>query len=140
MKKIHKERLLKLYEHIQQPQKKLAHKRFDFGTFNTVSASTNKCGTNGCMMGELPMLFPNKWEWHDDKVLLIKGSSYSVNMDLSSFFGLTDEEVEHITYPGMQHIEIDPYYEKHDELSTSATKRQVVANLRRFLKIKGILN
>lgn len=143
MKKIHKERLIKLYEYMKQHQGKLYHKKFDFGTyFNTCSY-----GTCGCMAGELPTIFPKYWRWISQSTIQYLYpimTQYSPNFhyvfpNIKSFFGITDSEAHHLFSPGKQLAYIDKYYRNHDVLSTRATKRQVVANLHRFLKIKGVI-
>jgi len=140
MKAIHKKRLLKLYEYMRQPQSKLAHKKFNFDVFNSLLGTTedNPCGTMGCMAGELPAIDPRNWCWVESDIRR-KGGIAIIQTDLKEYFGLDYFEVRHLFYPSYQSDLIDPYYECHARLDSDATKAQVVANLRRFLKIKGIL-
>ena len=137
MEPIHKDRFLKLYNHMTQPQSKLGHEMFFFGCFNN---KVNACGTMGCMAGELPVIFPNDWYFDEYKdVRLIHGLNFGVKIDLKEFFNITKHEAEHLFYPGMQDSKIDPYFFDHRDLPPISAKEAVVENLRRFLVIKGIL-
>lgn len=145
MKAVHKKRLLKLYEYMRQPQKKLGNDKFDFSVYKDYIS----CGTCGCMAGELPYIFPRMWEFDTINYIDIlisvrlrqgqhgdRFSSKSEIAQLSEFFGISYDEASHLFQPNGQSLGIDP---RSKLLERSATKRQVVANLRRFLKIKGIL-
>jgi len=143
MNKVQKERLLKLYNHMRQPQSKLAHKEFNFACINktpNVVDHSNTCGTMGCMMGEFPAIFPETWRWMGDNITLVKDDGgWGCDSHIGHLFGLKISEVDHLFYPQSQLSSIDPYYNDHPELDDAATRQQVVANLRRFLKIKGVL-
>lgn len=135
MKAVHEKRLLKWYYHLLQPQKLLLHDKFYFGTYE----NREGCKTLGCIAGELPAVFPKSW-YFQNSVLFLKGSSYvPITQDVAAFFDISYVEASHLTIPGQQTMSVDPYYMDHPVLPTTATKAQVVANLRRFLKIKGIL-
>lgn len=125
---------------MRQPQKKLAHKKFDFDVFNTGLHEKNSCGTNGCMAGELPAVFPKHWIWVCNGVYRknIKNNS-SFFEEASEYFGIKVMEVFHLFYPDRQNVLIDLFFYTHSKLHREATKKQVVDNLERFLKIKNIL-
>lgn len=135
MTKKQKERLLKLYEHMKQPQKNLAHKKFDFSVWNACANERNECGTNGCMAGELPAIFPKYWQWEKGG-LSYKGNHNLEIKGIAEFFGISMNEACHLFIPMAQLLTIDP---KSKPLDADAKKSQVVANLKRFLIIKGIL-
>lgn len=129
MTQTQKKRLLKLYDHMRQPQRNLAHKKFNFGKWNGGVEGKNVCGTNGCMGGELPAIFKS-WHWDGSNI------KHSKDIKISEFFGLTPGECQHLFIPFGQSIEIDP---KSHVLGSFATKKEVVSNLKRFLKLKHIL-
>jgi hypothetical protein len=132
MTKTHKERLVELYHYMEQPQRKLAHKKFGFYSFNSLFKEADKCGTIGCMAGELPALFPEDWSWNFNFIEL-KGSCYLSTIEqLAFFFGLTKLETQHLFYPGRQFAE-EP------QLKNYSTKAQVVKNFKKFLIEKNIL-
>ena len=124
MDQIHKDRFLKLYNHMRQPQEKLGHQTFDFTQFND---ERNVCGTSGCMAGELPIIFPDNWYFDSLKeVRIIDSLDFHVKTDLVEFFNIPIDEVYHLFYPESQDSKIDPYYLNHSELKMSATKEEVV--------------
>lgn len=61
------ERLKKLSDHLRNGQ--LGHDEFDINTYNSSSPSARPqmrkigCGSSGCAIGELPIIFPNEWEF-----------------------------------------------------------------------------
>jgi len=130
MKKFHINRLVKLYHHINNG--KLGHKKFDFSVINEdvdidygdMCVELNTCGTNGCAMGELPILFPKYWEFHNS------GIRYKINNEVTSeteykmfqyFFGITEHEEQHLFVPYGQSPE--DYGGK--SLSGSASRKEV---------------
>lgn len=136
---VQQKRLLALYDHMRQPQKKLAHKKFSFSYFNCTfpngNVDKNGCGTCGCMAGELPAIFPKYWKWRPGGLVYTESDEKELPA-LKEFFGLTVSEAAHLFLPGYQSTYID---KKTQMMGKYSTKRQVVANLRRFLKIKGII-
>ena len=81
-----KKLLLELARHLDDG--KLGHKIFDFAQYN--SGNQAKCGTAGCAIGELPILYPDKWKFEPkySEVLLIKNSSEDACRDVEKFFDL----------------------------------------------------
>lgn len=129
---------------MKQPQKKLAHKKFSFNDFNrspecNYDIPKNECGTVGCMAGELPAIFPSIWKWDSYWIAMKRGIANNTVYNLATFFGINILEVRHLFYPNLQDKKIDPYWKNKQYLTPSATKREVVKNLERFLKIKGVL-
>ncbi len=121
-------KLQALYDHMLSDRK--GHKQFNFGCFNAYDLDVpnilsndpifETCGTMGCMAGELPILFPNDWEfkaclgmtrpilsekngdaktYYTGGINYIKSSFISIAHQLSEFFDITIDEVGHIFYP-----------------------------------------
>lgn len=97
MKSIHRRRLLKLIRHLERG--KLGHPVFDFSCFNE-GEKVNGCRTNGCAIGECPVIFPKKWRFRmfidwPEEVPVIKGlNTLRVDGDYciesaSQFFGVS---------------------------------------------------
>lgn len=132
-----KKLLLELARHLEEG--KLGHKKFDFSMFNDIS-SAPKCGTAGCAVGELPILFPKKWVWNQFGEPVLWSSSrdeaddYNENTldDVAYFFDLSDAEVHHLFVPELQETEL---YGGRD-LSSDATRYQVACNIREFIAKK----
>lgn len=124
MTKTHLKRLQKLLEHMEKGE--LSVDKFDFGTFR----DSNSCGTAGCMGGELPGLFPRLWRWDEDTPLLKDAAeNSSFNESARRFFGLTKEQVDYLFYPRG-----DFRSGGNSRLPGTASRRQVTANLRRFIR------
>lgn len=96
MKRIYKDRLLKLANHLEKG--KLAHKKFDYSVF---SASVKpipegSCGSRGCALGECPAIFKDwKWEHSDeagdqypDQVIPVYKNEDGARQSADVFFGL----------------------------------------------------
>lgn len=138
MNKKQKERLLKLYNYMCQPQRKLAHKKFDFGHYNinlNLTVEAGRCGTCGCMAGELPVLYPKYWSWYGFGLWYSPSKSENEVQSLAEFFGLNYDEVGHIFIPGLQSKSVDPGAKL---LSEYSSKSKVLNNFKNFLQIKGI--
>jgi len=133
MKKIHKDRLLKLANHLEKG--KLGHKEFNIRYVNFSGNGiydSNGCGTCGCAIGELPFVFPRRfrfWKGSDSSVVedRIKGT---LNSD--GFFGLNQDEAEHLFWPQSQ----DTKRYGGRVLTDDATKTQVAKNILAFIKKK----
>lgn len=140
MKAIHRKRLEKLAEHLEKGN--LGHKKFDFSTFNlgprgqhTGPTVSNRCGFSGCALGECPIAFPDDWKfdlWGDPA--LAGGHDYQMPIACSrSFFGISETEAKHLFVPEYQ----NPAILGGKHLGNGATRYQVAANIRAFLKIKA---
>jgi hypothetical protein len=125
------ERLKKLLTHMQSGQ--LSVDKFDFATFKQVET----CGTMGCMAGELPTLFPEKWRFQEilfSSPLLqyLHNEEWTdyIRRSLSDFFSLSSEQTYRLFYPS---------YDSWDEnkgcvLGEDATREEVTENLRQFIE------
>ena len=117
--------LEKLAEHLETGQ--LGHKVFDFSTYNSNGASSNYapvCGTNGCAIGECPILFPEDWKFDND------GMPILLNGTVRDFFEITNEQYLHLFIPEDQ----QPEKFGGKILDGSATRYEVAANIRAFIE------
>ena len=125
---MNKERLLKLADHLERG--KLGHKKFDYSTFNGCDATAHKCGTNGCAIGECPILFPNEWEFDKDGVPSLIESTGLTFGDINEFFELSLEEAEYLFVPYSRH----PKEGNKQAPFEDATKEEVAAHIRKFVQ------
>ncbi len=150
MKRVYKNRLLKLAEHLASG--KLGHKKFDFGAYNFSPFGTElkpySCGTSGCAIGECPIVFPRHWKFGENTFPSLKSFSDNEFGEATEksgqiFFGITDDEYEDLFLPQDEKDEDFPYGGQ-DEISPwnirpikeNATRRQVAASIRRFVAWK----
>lgn len=143
MKKLHKDRLLKLANHLKTG--KLGHKKFDFSVINVDPEKDDrgeeyKCGTLGCALGECPIVFPRQWGFKRYKYggvdPVLKNptdreyfGSQSFR-DSEDFFGIDEEQSEHLFQPESQIP--SEYGGRH--LDENATRIQVANNILAFIK------
>jgi hypothetical protein len=137
---INYKRLQKLENHLRKG--KLAHKKFDFSCFNFDTKinwekrgeiNTNVCGTAGCALGECPAVF-KEWKWDDDIVVLKKNSNGFAFSDAETFFGLTEEQVEHLFNPNGQVTRL--YGGRTADVD--ASRVEVANNIRDFIKVEKL--
>lgn len=141
--KLRLDRLSTLEKHIRKG--KLGHKKFDFSLINDIEyndgddtylcSDDNICGTMGCALGEAPIVFSNCWKFSGNEVILKRNSSGYASEDAAKFFGLTEDEVNHLFYPEQQMV--GAFCKKH--LKGTATREQVADNIKRFISIKKFL-
>lgn len=124
----HIDRLAKLAEHLEKGQ--LGHVRFDFSTINDTESP--HCGTAGCALGELPIVWPNLWSWNYAGLPTLKDVGESIFSGARIFFGLSSVETFHLFYPDEQLTDV--YGGK--DLDDNATRYEVAANIRAFIEIK----
>ncbi len=121
----YKNRLLMLAKHLEKG--KLGHKIFDFSVFNAHengwTCDPPTCGTRGCAIGECPILFPKEWEFNG------VGLPQAKTMSNPKFFGLNHYEYEFLFLPFA-------FLPDSDRLPGTATKEQVAAHIRAFVKRK----
>lgn len=137
MKKIYKDRLLKLAKHLETG--KLGHKEFNFSTLNFGKGAEKGCGTAGCALGECPIVFPRQWSFVGQgvgevskpclKKFKSEGSSF---LSAVEFFDIDEDEADHLFQPGTQY----PNVWGGKELNHHATRKQVAANIRAFVARK----
>lgn len=149
MKFYHKERLLKLAKHLEKG--KLGHKTFDFRFINEfldVPVRLNKCGTNGCACGELPIVFKDDFKFALGGIALkakmsskFEMNAPSVNAHLKWFYevcwflGLSERECEYLFLPNNYN---ELYGGK--ELGDFASRKDVASNIKKFIEYKEIVD
>ena len=140
MNKIQANRLRKLADHLMYGQ--LGHKVFDFSKINWISSGQEfdkkGCGTNGCAIGEMPIVFPRIFMFgitnnRSKFVDRIKESGRRRAADIEGFFGLNWVERYHLFHPNSQ----NPKICRGKKLGLRARKESVANNMYEFLKIKG---
>ena len=137
MKKIHRERLLKLADHLEKG--KLGHKKFDFSQWNGNAsrelAPLNTCGTNGCAIGECPIVFPRLWKFGDYYPELRRGHQGFPRKDAMPFFGVSHEE-SHVLFIPRGDLEDGTRVGPLRQMSARATRYRVAKQIRRFVAWK----
>ena len=128
------ERLEKLANHLLSG--KLGHETFNFGVYNVGGrANLNECGTQGCAIGECPVIWPNDWAYVDSlPTLRILGSdphegSITTSIAGRAFFHLTAGEYEYLFIPGNE------TNNRRNALSQYASKEDVANRILRFCEI-----
>jgi hypothetical protein len=114
----------------------LAHKVFDFSTIDKGEIGENGCGTNGCAIGELPVIFPDDFVYDTDGDVIVtnpKEGVYqsSVWEEIDNFFGITSNMSNHLFVPEAQ----DRYKYGGNELDKEATKEEVADNIAAFIEV-----
>lgn len=140
MKNIHIKRLLKIAKHLRSG--KLAHKKFNFATYNTTYwgetpnplYSKRGCGTSGCAIGELPAIWPNSFKWKEFGVLSTR-KNVGTKEDASRFLGLTSRQYDFLFVPRDSDVCITDY---NTRLDSKATAEQVAAHIEKFCKEQSL--
>lgn len=127
-----RKRLLKLIVHLEHG--KLGHRVFDFGTWNS-GEKVNHCRTNGCAIGECPVIFPKHWsfrsfgtsDWTRDRPVL-RGKRFASLMEndyslesAAIFFGVDYDTAGRMFTPELS------------RLSHGAKRKTVAKHLRKFI-------
>ncbi len=137
-----KNRLLKLADHLEKG--KLGHKKFDFNVYdigqriiskNVIGQKIN-CGTNGCAIGECPVLFPRQWFFYELNRPMLR-SHGSTQQSGEDFFGISQEEYRHLFLPSDKwETTQQPKLFGGRILGPRAKKQSVANNIRAFIKKK----
>jgi len=135
MNKIQENRLLKLAQHLETG--KLGHKKFDFSIISEGPRRRNGCGTAGCAMGEMPIVFPRAWKFEDPNayrpiICRMSGINKGLNTGFREWFGITTIESDHLFLPGHQ----KPRLFGGRSLDVHAKKSSVAKNMRAFIEKK----
>lgn len=120
---------------------KLGHKVFDFSQTNCnvinnhiETIITNICDTKGCAMGELPIVFPDEWEFssYDGKPKPLMGNSGNpLKIDVKGYFNLNLDNIIYLFYP-TQIFDIGG--RNKFLLPTDATKKDVANRILDFIE------
>lgn len=160
---MNKERLLKLADHLEFGT--LGHRVFNFSRLNdgTVINKDTLCKTNGCAIGECPIVFPEDWEFVE--MILFSSEIVPVlkNFDKDSngspsfksaelFFDINEKESEILFIPSNYANENERNndetgdYMNEEELCFgtkiilrqfgSATKEEIAKHIRYFVELK----
>lgn len=115
---MNKERLMKIVEHLRHG--KLGHKVFDFSHINvdvtdngSITPANGHCGTNGCAMGELPIIWPDQFKFD-----IVASLTYGTKRWLE----LTNDEMDYLFYPCSA-----------NGLYVDSTKEQVADNIEQYV-------
>lgn len=129
-------RLLQLAAHLESG--KLGHDRFDFGTVHDPGGSPKSCGSAGCAMGELPIVFGADWRFGTHEECLDyciapmwKTPDNDTDFDVAEFFGIDSQEVLALFYPDDEVEWLD-----NRMLTADATRYEVADSIRRFVRWK----
>lgn len=136
MEQLYKDRLLKLAAHLETG--KLGHKIFNFDIINDTWEP--KCGTQGCALGELPIIFPDIWKFSSRGYVFTSDPPAvraQCESDVCTFFSLSDEEYTLLFMPLVKGYSVTlnmPLWYK--VTGSRAKKEEVAANIRRFVAWK----
>lgn len=157
------DRLKKLAKHLKTG--KLAHVKFDFSLVHRngdkLTPKQKKlgfCGTAGCAVGELPAVFPRTWSYKkasedvdfkqepvvsykgDVKSCFINGGTEESRIDwnaVQTFFGINENEKDHLFIPGGQEDCWMSPEASHSILHSNASRKEVAENIEWFIKNNG---
>ena len=121
-------RLLKLAEHLESGT--LGHANFDFRVSNIGETDKKGCGSTGCALGELPILFPKQWRFQAGCVILRIDSTGDLFHDSAAFFGIDLIDAERLFIPGVLCLWNDAV------LYGKASRYDVAASIRQFVPWK----
>lgn len=144
------QRLLALAEHLETG--KLGHEVFDFRHVNAVpvkgqglallstdgliQATGGVCGTHGCAIGELPIVFPESWYFQENGLPRLKVEYVTkfagTGRDVIEFFGVSYGELCGLFYDGKRECP----WNKH-KLGTQPSRAEVAAGIRRYVVWRG---
>lgn len=134
------DRLLKLAAHLENGRPG-GHKKFDFSKWHVNHGDENHCGTLGCAIGEMPVVFPKLarfgtiGHWLSGTIGAVKGR---VKKRLSGFelasdvFGVAVKDCHLLFNPGGQRW----WVPKQTSLSNRATAKQVARSIRLYVKAR----
>jgi len=133
--KIRFDLLEQLADHLDRGQ--LGHEVFDFSTWNSCHRvhsdyAPNGCGTNGCSIGECPILWPDKWTFHEwNRRPILIGSGLLPITSAAEFFGLSIEDCNYLFTP-MGTITTHPIT-CGTQLPRTATRYEAAAHIRDYI-------
>lgn len=122
-------RLEKLAAHLETGQ--LGHAVFDFsvlnrdGTLGEGNDAPSRCGTNGCAIGELPIVFPDDWVFSKSGVPALSDGSASacrIWENVEGYFEISGGQSDLLFLSGSPPL-----------LPRTATRNHVAARIRELL-------
>ncbi len=148
-KTIHRDRLDRLAGHLEagfRDPRVLGHDFFDFSRITVGSRKPNGCGTAGCALGELPVVFPEAWtfEYIPGAIWLVVSFAgrheewvHDVFADAAHFFGITVGQSKQLFLPHRVGDPLPAWNIKTGILRFDATAGQVAQGIRNFLAWVG---
>lgn len=154
------ELLLQLAQHLETGT--LGHAVFDFHIFNSNTSKEyspdgrayrvpserepgdgprNVCCTNGCAIGECPIVFPDAWHFDStgqpslrsfDATKVIGWSLHPVH-NAADFFGISNADAKFLFMPVNDYHPLDTV----GRLPNNATKEQVAARIRAYVAVNA---
>jgi hypothetical protein len=139
METLHADRLMKLARFLYR----LPPEKFNFAVVlqgQDIPNDTFQCGTVGCAIGWMPMVFPERFEWRaagagrDQRIgLFDKESPYEVGNGnfigtAESFFDLLPEEASGLFSPGYQQ------YVEWNDVDSHTSPKEVAMMIASFVK------
>lgn len=136
---MNKERLLQLAEHLDTGD--LGHEEFNFNTFNSTDGmlaieQVGKCGTNGCALGECPILWPEDWVfgamgYPETGAESAHGNSNHVIRAAEIWFGISGNSVRRLFMPKSDFGEVPMVS---GQLRADADRHAVAKHIREFVE------
>ena len=138
MNKLHRQRLLKLANHLLKG--KLGHDVFNFTCYNanidsSPLAKRRECGSCGCAIGEMPIVWPKFWGF-DYHVVVNKKIKVFRWEHQKEWFGITYTDYDFLFCPVSHYfgVFVQTSVGTRRRLTRSATKEQVAKNIIKFVK------
>lgn len=131
MNAIGKRRLLKLAEHLETG--KLGHEKFDFQVLNSFYGEErvpHSCGTNGCALGECPIVFPRYWKFDYSGQPVLQGLEDAFDSAIK-FFQINKDESNGLFAPAKTRP-----WAPGKILRSNAKRKQVARSIRQFVICK----
>lgn len=122
---IHADRLLKLADHLDRGQ--LFHDQFNYW----VVSIQNSCGSNGCAMGECPVIWPEHFDYYwtnnsfTEAYPQLRKTGDIGSTAMEQFFSISETEAKYL------------FFGKGWSCSSNPTKEEVAAHIRSFVASKG---
>lgn len=124
---MNKERLLRIVDHLRNGE--LGHDRFDFAAISEGTRKANGCGTNGCALGEFPIIFPGDFVFINTT---LKPNYYAISYpEARRYLDLSDDEMDILFYSDNGNIQ-----NKIFSLKPDATRLEVADNIEKFIQLK----
>lgn len=130
-------RLIKLAEHLENGRPG-GHKKFDFTVIHQNHGTEKHCGSVGCAMGELPVVFPSYWKFAVDEdpdedwgVAVIpktENHSWFSYPEVAEFFGIDSSEAWGMFCPCYTR-----WWAPKKNLPSNATAKQVAKSIRQYV-------
>jgi len=130
-------RLLDLALHLERGV--LGHEKFCFTTYN--GNTEGRCGTMGCAIGELPIIFPLEWGWREFTLIPVPLAyagfrlyeGHQLSEDVGTFFDISAEDVRDLFHSNNKRW----WVEGESSLSGGADQIEVALSIRQYVDAVG---